>query len=55
MASRRRNDIAAAISFLAPTLALIAVLRLVPAANAIIDSMHAGLPGGLKPPTSSAD
>lgn len=50
MASRRRNDIAAAIGFLAPALALIAVLRLVPAANAIIDSMHAGLPGGLKPP-----
>lgn len=49
LTTRRRNAVAAAL-FLAPTLALIVLLRLVPAGSAIADSTRRGLPGALAPP-----
>jgi ABC-type sugar transport system permease subunit len=47
--TRRRNGLAATL-FLAPTLILIVVLRIVPAVTAIGDSTRRGLPGSLTPP-----
>lgn len=47
--SRRRNTVAA-IVFLAPTLLLIVVLRMVPAITAAVQSTQTGLPGSLNPP-----
>jgi ABC-type sugar transport system permease subunit len=46
----RRNTIAA-ILFLAPTVILIVVLRLLPTITAINQSLHQGVPGSLNPPT----
>jgi len=46
---RRRNTIAA-VAFLAPTVVLILVLRIVPTIAAIGDSMRSGLPGSLAAP-----
>ncbi|KSV76049.1 hypothetical protein N185_16505 [Sinorhizobium sp. GW3] len=48
--SRQQNTIAAAL-FLAPTVALIIVLRLLPAAEAIMNSMMQGIAGSIRPPT----
>ena len=48
--SSRRRDLTAATLFLIPTLALIVLLRLVPAVAAISDSTKSGFPGSLKPP-----
>ncbi|GMA23187.1 hypothetical protein GCM10025864_09460 [Luteimicrobium album] len=45
----RRADALAAVAFLAPTVVLIVVLRLVPTIKAINTSMHSGLPGSLIP------
>jgi ABC-type sugar transport system permease subunit len=45
----RRNTLAAVI-FIAPTVVLIVVLRIVPTISAIGTSMHSGLPGSLTPP-----
>jgi ABC-type sugar transport system permease subunit len=45
----RRNAVAAA-AFLAPTLLLIVLLRIVPTVGALGDSMRRGLPGSLAPP-----
>jgi multiple sugar transport system permease protein len=47
--SARRNALAAAL-FLAPTVALIIVLRVLPAVSAVGNSMRSGLPGSLLPP-----
>ena len=46
----RRGDLFAAVLFLAPTLGLIILLRIVPALGAITDSMRSGIPGSLRPP-----
>lgn len=46
---RHRNALAAA-AFLAPTLALIIVLRIMPTVSAAGDAMRSGLPGSLTPP-----
>jgi ABC-type sugar transport system permease subunit len=45
-----RRNIIAAVAFLAPTVALILVLRLVPTVSAVSDSMRSGLPGSLVAP-----
>lgn len=45
-----RRNIIAAVAFLAPTVALILVLRLVPTVSAVSDSMRSGLPGSLAAP-----
>jgi len=49
--ARRQRDAVAAIAFLAPTVLLILVLRVIPAISAVGDSMRSGLPGSLVPPT----
>jgi multiple sugar transport system permease protein len=46
----KQGDYLAAAAFLAPTLILIVVLRIVPTLQALSDSMHSGLPGSIKPP-----
>lgn len=46
----KHQNILTAAAFLAPTIALIVVLRLIPAAEAIADSTLQGLPGSLRPP-----
>lgn len=48
--SLSRRDALAAILFLAPTVLLIVVLRVVPAVTAVSDSMRSGLPGSLAEP-----
>lgn len=47
--SRRQRDAVAAGLFLAPTLVLILVLRVVPVSRALLDSTRKGLPGSLAP------
>lgn len=47
---RRRRDLIAAAAFLAPTLVLIALLRIWPTITAVIDSTRSGLPGSLAAP-----
>ena len=48
--TRRHRNALAAVAFLAPTLALIIVLRIMPTATAAGDAMRSGLPGSLAPP-----
>lgn len=45
-----RSNRIAAIGFLAPTVLLIVVLRLIPTASAVADATRSGLPGGLAEP-----
>ncbi|RKR75870.1 carbohydrate ABC transporter permease [Frondihabitans australicus] len=48
---RTRRNTLAAVLFLAPTVILIVVLRLLPTITAINQSVHQGVPGSLNPPT----
>lgn len=49
--SRRRRNLLAAAAFLAPAVALIVVLRIVPVVGAVSQSLHQGIPGSLNPPS----
>ena len=47
---RRHRNLLAAGAFLAPAVALIVFLRIVPVIGAVSQSMHQGVPGSLNPP-----
>jgi len=48
---RGRRNLLAAIVFLAPSVILIVLLRLIPTITAINQSLHQGIPGSLNPPS----
>lgn len=45
-----RRNLIAGVVFLVPTVALIVVLRLIPAGTSMVDSVHSGMPGSIAPP-----
>jgi ABC-type sugar transport system permease subunit len=47
----RSGDLLTGAAFMAPVAVLIVVLRLIPAAGAVFDALHSGLPGSTRPPS----